>query len=389
MNLPDHFAGFTRSIGRPGIRNNLLIVSVCGLNAAGARKVKTALPESILISTPYGRGQVGRDKLFHDTTLSQLACHPNTGGVILLAPDKAMRQLYQSVIDARGRLCKGFSLQESSEDSEQLVHSAIAAGRELLTTLKEQQRQPCPTSSLALAIECGHSDASSGIVANPLSGDFADVLVAAGGSVVISETLEWTGTEASLYERCKSQQVAQKLKKLVTARHQIAKDAGQNIHIGNPAPQNHVGGITTLEEKSLGAIAKGGTTNIVGSLEQGESIPELSGLYLMDTPTLSPESITSMVASGAQVVIFTTGQGNPYGSAVAPTIKLTANPDTADRIPHQVDFDASEAFRGIKNRQSLVPDLARLMIKVCEGHAVACEKLDEGDESISRLSPSI
>lgn len=389
MNLPDHFAGFTRSKGRPGIRNNLLIVSVCGLNAPGARKVKAAHPEAILISTLYGRGQVGKDKLFHDTTLSRLACHPNTGGVILLAPDTAMRQRYQSYIEAQGRHCKGFSLQESAEDSEQLVRRAIEAGRELLTTLKEQKRQPCPVSSLTLAIECGHSDASSGIVANPLSGDFADVLIAAGGNVVISETLEWAGTEEGLYKRCQSQQVAQKLKQLVTARHQIATDAGQNIHIGNPGPQNHVGGITTLEEKSQGAIAKGGTTDIVGVLEQGEFIPEHSGLYLMDTPTLSPESITSMVASGAQLVVFTTGQGNPYGSAVAPTIKLTANPDTAGRLPHQIDFDASTAFRGINNRQSLVPDLARLIINVCGGQAVACEILHEGDESISRLSPSI
>jgi altronate dehydratase large subunit len=109
----------------------------------------------------------------------------------------------------------------------------------------------------------------------------------------------------------------------------------------------------------------------------------------MDTPTLSPESITSMVAGGAQLVIFTTGQGNPYGSAVAPTIKLTANPETADRLPHQIDFDASTAFLGVNNRLSLIPELTRLIINVCEGHAVACETLHEGDESISRLSPSI
>jgi len=389
MKLPEHFAGFTRSDDRPGIRNNLLILSVCGLNAPGARKVKTALPEAVLISTMYGRGQVGDDKLFHDAALTHLACHPNTGGVILLAPDKAMRERYQADIEAHGRLCKGFSLQESAEDSEQLVRSAIAAGQELLTALKEQQRQSCPVSSLALAIECGHSDASSGIVANPLCGDLADVLIGAGGSVVISETLEWTGTEAGLYQRCQSPQVAQKLKQLVSARHRIAANAGQKIHIGNPGPQNHAGGITTLEEKSHGAIAKGGTTNIVGALEQGEAVPPHAGLYLMDTPTLSPESITSMVAAGAQLVIFTTGQGNPYGSAVAPTLKLTANPDTARRLPHQIDFDASAAFRGMRTRQSLVPELARLIISVCEGQVVACEALHEGDESISRLSPSI
>lgn len=389
MSLPKNFNGYTRSEGRPGIRNHLLILSVCGLNAPGARKVKAALPEALLISTMYGRGQVGKDKLFHDTTLTQLACHPNTGGVILLAPDKPMRHRYQSDIEAQGRLCQGFSLQECAEDSEQLVNLAIAAGRELLISLNEQERQPCQLTSLALAMECGHSDASSGIIANPLSGDIADRLVAAGGSVVISETLEWTGTETGLYERCQTRQIADKLKQLVTARHHIATQVGKNIHIGNPGPQNHTGGITTLEEKSLGAIAKGGTSDIAGALAQGESIPEQAGLYLMDTPTLSPESITSMVAAGSQLLIFTTGQGNPYGSAVAPTIKLTANPDTAQRLPHQIDFDASAAFNGMTNRQSLVPELAKLIANVCDGQPVACETLKEGDESISRLGASI
>jgi altronate dehydratase large subunit len=238
-------------------------------------------------------------------------------------------------------------------------------------------------------MECGHSDASSGIVANPLAGDLADLLIAAGGAAVFSETLEWTGTEPSLYARCLTPEIAARLEALVTARHRIARDAGKNIRLGNPGPQNHDGGITTLEEKSHGAVSKGGTGPIAGALEQAEPLPETPGLYLMDTPTLSPESISSMVAGGAQLVIFTTGQGNPYGSAMAPTIKLTANPQTAARLPRQIDFDASAVFSGMRLRGELLPDLAGLVMQICEGATVSAETLEECDEAISRLLPSV
>jgi altronate dehydratase large subunit len=343
----------------------------------------------VLISSAFGRGQIGNDKTFHDSLLSQFGCHPNVGAVLLLAADKPMRQRYQSIIESSGRLCAGFSLQEYGEDSEQLVSQAISAGQTFALTLAGMLRQPCETSALAVAIECGHSDATSGIVANPLVGDLADRLIAQGASVVISETMEWTGTERDLYARCRTPDIAEKLKRLIQQRHAIAAAADIDIHYGNPGPQNHIGGITTLAEKSHGAIAKGGTTGIVGALDQGEVIPEIPGLFLMDTPTLSPESISSMVAASAQIVIFTTGQGNPYGSAVAPTIKLTANPDTARRLPRQIDYDASAAFTGVATRTSMLPALAMKFLEVCEGSPVAAECLAEGDEVISRLAPSI
>jgi len=387
--LPSHFLGYRRKAGRPGIRNHLLVLSVCGLNAAGALKVHAGLPKSLLISSAFGRGQIGADKQLHDSHLSQLACHPNIGAVVLLAPDAELRAQYQSIIEASGRPCAGFSLQETKEDSEQLAANAISAGRQLIHELDDTRRQICSLSELAIAIECGHSDATSGIIANPLAGDLADQVVAQGGAVVISETMEWTGTETGLYARCREPEIAQKLESLIRDRHALADAANIDIHYGNPGPQNHVGGITTLEEKSLGAIAKGGTSDIVGALDQGQLLPAAAGLYLMDTPSLSPESISSMVAASAQLVVFTTGQGNPYGSAVAPTIKLTANPKTAKRLADQIDFDGSTAFTGTTTRQSLLPELAKTLIEVCEGKQVAVEILGEGFESISRLSASI
>lgn len=382
------FAGYPRSMGRPGIRNHLVILSMCGLNAPGARKVAIALPQAVLISSPYGRGQVGNDKAFHAHMLQAFATHPNTGAVLVLAPDDGLCETMCAAIAKTGRPVSGFSLQSWEENGTAMTAAAIETGARMLEHVQAQSRQDCDLENIVIAAECGHSDASSGIVTNPLVGDLLDHHIARGGAAVFAETLEWLGCEQGLYARCSNPRVAERLRALVSARHAILDAAGQDIHVGNPGPQNHAGGITTLEEKSLGAICKGGRSPIIAALAEGEPITQ-PGLHLMDTPTLSPESISSMVAAGAQVVCFTTGHGNPYGSALSPTIKLTANPETAARLPDQIDFDASDVFCGLLDRAALIPDLVKLMENTCTGTLTCVERNREGDEVISRLGPSV
>ncbi|MSU88698.1 hypothetical protein GE300_03570 [Rhodobacteraceae bacterium 2CG4] len=388
MILPDAFQGYRRADGRAGIRNHLLILSVCGLNGPGARKLAAALPRAVPVFSPYGRGQLGADAKFHRDVLVALGTHPNTGAVIVLAPDAGLRALYQQQIEDTGRAAAGFSLQEAGEDSEAMLAAAADAGRDLLAWLDEQDRVPCPISELVLAVECGHSDASSGMIANPLAGDLCDALIAAGGAALFSETIEWLGTETILAARARSPEVAERLRDFLRERQRTARAAGRDLRLGNPGPQNHDGGITTLEEKALGAIRKGGTAPIAGALAQGAPVPG-PGLWLMDTPALSPESITSMVAGGAQAVCFTTGHGNPYGSAVAPTLKMCANPETVRRVPGQIDFDASPAFTGEAPRRSLLAPLAARFLGICEGAPTGAERAKECDEVISRLGPSV
>ena len=382
------FQGYPRATGRAGIRNHLLILSLCGLNGPGARRLAAALPQAVLVATGYGRGQVGADKVFHTQMLNALATHPNVGAVLVLAPDDEACATVVETVAATGREVAGFSLQSWHEDSTAMIVAAQAEGDKLAHRLANQTRQPCPLSDIVIAAECGHSDASSGIVANPLVGDLFDHHIALGGAAVFSETMEWLGCEPGLFARCHTPDIAARLQNLVAARHAIATAQGHNIRIGNPGPQNHEGGITTLEEKSLGAISKGGTGSIMGALAAGEYVAG-PGLYLMDTPTLSPESITSMVAGGAQVVCFTTGHGNPYGSALAPTIKITANPDAVARLPNQIDFDGSGVFTGAVARADRAADLVSLLQAVCDGARTASERNGEGDEVISRLGPSV
>jgi len=382
------FLGYRRASGPPGIRNHLVILSLSGLESAIARTLHGQFPDAVFISTPYGRGHVGADRAFQHLMMAALATHPNAGAVLVLGPDRKAVSRLCDAAKAAGRPFAGLSLEDAHEDRFELLLRAGRAAARLKHQISRATRQHCPPDDLAIAIECGHSGATSGIVATPLAGDLAEAIVAAGGKALFSETLEWTGTADILAERAASPAVAAAIRGALDRRHAIARAADHDIQSGNPGPQNHAGGITTLEEKSLGAIAKGGNQPIQGVLDEGMPLPSRPGLYLMDTPCLSPESITSMIASGAQLVVFTTDQGNPYASALAPTIKITANPDAA-RLLEQIDFDASDVFEGGRSRSEMLPGLLSLVGDIVSGALTWGEVTGAGAESISRLGPSI
>ena len=383
------FLGFERASGPPGVRNHVIILSLSGLDNAAARAVQRLCPNALLIGSTYGRGHVGRDLSFQRDMMKAIATHPNVGGCVVIGPDNKLVGGVGEALDAAGRPWFGLSLQALHEDRFALIDQAARAVTRLIHQVSRQKRTPHPLSKLSVAIECGHSDATSGIVSNPLAGDLAVWLVQSGGRALFSETIEWTGTEEILAARALTPEVGEAIRAAMNARFETARAAGQDVQANNPGPQNHAGGITTLEEKSLGAIAKGGEQPIAGLLREGECLPDEAGLYLMDTPTFSPESITSMVVSGAQVVLFTTGQGNPYGSALAPTIKITANPDSAACLSEQIDFDAGAVLDGTATREDLVPAAQELLLDVANGALTWSEAAGEATESLSRLGPSI
>ncbi|MGI9522917.1 MAG: UxaA family hydrolase [Hyphomicrobiaceae bacterium] len=383
------YQGFSRASGSPGVRNHVLILSLSGLENAAARAIQALHPSVLLVSSTYGRGHVGEDLRFQRAAVKALATHPNVGGAVVLGPDDNIVNEVALEVVAAGRFCEGLSLQSCLEDRYTLIERGARAVARLLHQTSRHQREPQPISTLAIAIECGHSDATSGIVANPLVGEFATWLVGGGGRAVFSETLEWIGAESILTERTAGPEIAQDILAAIDRRKEIARLAGADVQANNPGPQNHAGGITTLEEKSLGAIAKGGVQPIVGLLRQGDRLPGERGLYLMDTPCFSPESITSMIAAGCQIALFTTGQGNPYGSTLAPTIKVSANPDTTRRLVEQIDIDASAVLEGRSRPGELLPELRRSVVEIASGGLTWCEATGEGAESLSRLGPSI
>jgi altronate dehydratase large subunit len=250
------------------------------------------------------------------------------------------------------------------------------------------RREPAPVSSLFVAVECGHSDATSGVASNPLAGKVVDRIVDAGGTAVFGETIEWLGAEHVLARRAATAGVAAAIVAAVRRREDAVAGVGLDLTGNNPGVENIRGGLSSIEEKSLGAIAKGGSRPIAGVLGVAES-PKRAGAYVMDAPCFSPESMTGFAAAGAQVMLFTTGAGNSYCSAVAPTIKISARPDTVARLSTQIDFDASGVFEGRDDPDAAADCLYALLLEVCSGTRTWGELLGESGESIIRVGGSL
>jgi altronate dehydratase large subunit len=274
------------------------------------------------------------------------------------------------------------------EDALALVDAGVRAAIGLVHEASFLRRESCDIGELCIAVECGHSDTSSGLVCNPLAGRLTEMLVAAGGQAMFSETAEWTGAEHLLVARAAKPEIAQAIEAAVAQRARMVRDAGGDLYAQNPGPQNIAGGLTTIEEKALGAIAKGGRQAIQGVLAPAQRPPG-PGLYLMDTPYFSPESMTAMIAGGAHIVMFTTGAGNSYCSLVAPTFKMSANPATAQRLTEQIDFAAAGVLDRTKTLDAAANDAMNRLLQVASGALTFGEIAGEGCEVVSRLGASI
>lgn len=382
------FLGYARPNGGAGVRNHLLVLSAAGLTGPAARRVAQALPGARLVTMPYGGGLIGADQVLHMRTLTGLACNPNVGAVLLIGSDPPKLRTLAQAIAAHGTPLASVCLDDCDHDSLSLSDRAIRAGAALHHGLSRQRRVPQPVSQLFIGLECGRSDPSSGIVANPLIGRLTDNVIRHGGSAVFGETLEWLGAEHLLARRAASPAVAEALRAAVLRRERLAASQGVDLLGNNPGPTNIAAGLSTIEEKSLGAIAKSGSAPITGVLDYGEA-PATPGLYAMDAPAYSPESLSGFVAAGAQMLLFSTGVGNSYVSQLAPTIKLSANPVATQRLREQLDFDASAVFRGDSTLDDAARDLLAQLIDIASGSLTWGEVLGEGDEVVSRLGEAL
>lgn len=380
--------GFLRPDGSVGVRNHVLVLSVASLTNPTARRITRAVEGTIAVTTPYGRGQIGPDADLHHRILVGLGRNPNVAAALVLGPDRECADRVAAHIASTGKRVEVLSLAEVEEDALSLTDRGIRVSAHLVQATSRQRRVATPLSALFVGVECGHSDTSSGAVANPLVGMVADRVVDAGGRCVIGETLEWLGAEHVLSERAANPAIGAAIMTAVGQRETAARTAGVDLLGKNPGPENIAGGLSTIEEKSLGAISKGGCRPIQGVLEMAEA-PVGQGSYVMDAPYFSPESMTGLVASGAQLLLFTTGAGNSICNALAPTIKVSANPATCRRLREQLDFDASSVLTGAEDLTRRADDLMELLLDVASGTLTFGELLGEGEEVISRLGSSL
>jgi len=250
------------------------------------------------------------------------------------------------------------------------------------------KRVPLSTNELVVGLECGGSDTTSGLFGNPALGQFTDLLVDEGGTAIFSEPVECLGAQDLLRKRAASPHVAERLIATVEAYNILAKEQGVDLAGTNPTPDNLAGGLTSIEEKSLGALAKTGTRQIMGVLGYAEPAPG-PGVWMMDAPAAAVENITALAAGGAQVICFVTGSCNPSGHPIAPTIKISANPATVSKMPSHLDVGLAEMAQSQMDIGQARAKIAENLKLVVNGAPTAAEKLDYLETNISRFGLSV
>ncbi len=378
------FLGFRRASGRPGVRNHTLILSVTGLTTPAARRIARSLNGVTVLGTQHDSGLLGHDRKVHRGALAAFACHPNVGGVVVIGANEPVVEMVAGAAASAGRLVEAITLDACGHDVLTLSDKALRAAAGFVHRLSCQRREELPAADLLLGLECGRSDPSSGLVANPLVGAVVDRLVDAGGAAIFGETTEWIGAEEPLMRKARDATVAERLKAAAARRESMAQAAGIDLTGNNPSQTNIEAGLSSIEEKSLGAIAKAGSRPIQGVIGYGEAPPG-PGVWAMDAPAYAPESLTGFSTAGSSMALFTTGVGNSYVSALMPTLKLTGNPATARRVTQQLEFEASAVFTGEESLDAAADRMVDRLLEIASGALTWGEILGEGDEAISRF----
>lgn len=381
-----NFWGYQRSDGKVGIRNHVLILpaSVCASDTT--RIIASQVKGAISFNNQNGCSQVPPDMKLTMDILAGYAANPNIYGtvVVSLGCEGCQMDLVTEAIRQRtNKPLKTLIIQQEG-GTIKTVEKGVRYAQEMVQEAALLQKKEFPVSELILGTNCGGSDPSSGLGSNPLVGALSDRLVEMGATSVLCETTEFLGAEHILARRAVNQQVHDKIYEIVYRYEESLKMIGQEIRSGNPSPGNIAGGLTTLEEKSLGCIHKGGKSPINAVYEYAEPMRTGHGLVIMDTPSNDAASVAGLIAGGCQLVVFTTGLGTPTGNAVAPVMKITANKNTYRTMKDNLDFDASHMIYGPETPQEITEDFLRKVIDVCNGKLVKAEALGYIETAISR-----
>ena len=369
------FLGYRRADGTVGVRNHVGIVSTVTCANDVAKWISDSVPGTVSFTHQQGCGNPGPDMAHVHRTLSGLGANPNLGAVLLVSLGcEGPVDHIQQAIARTGKPVERVVIQEIGGASKAFQEGSRIA-REMLTTISELQREEVDDSNLLIGIKCGASDTTQGIAANPAVGAMCDLVVQAGGTCVFGETPEMLGTEHILCRRAATEAVGQRIYDIVEDVEKRAAILGVDIRGANPSRGNIAGGLTTIEEKSLGAIVKGGTTTIQGVLIHGERPPG-KGLFILDGPGQEPKAVTALAAAGAQIIVFATGLGAPQGFPFVPVVKVTANPRTAEHLSEHIDI-LVDIF-GDASLETLGAQLYQETLKVASGRQTKAEALNYG-----------
>ena len=368
------FKGYERENGNVGIRNELWVVPTVGcVNGIGDRIVDKFKEEVNPIGLDgievykhnYGCSQLGDDHVNTRTILGNLVKHPNAGGVLVLGlgcENNTMAEFIESLGDYDKKRIKFLVAQEVSNE----IEEGAKILKKLYDNMKDDKRVDVPVSKLKIGLKCGGSDGFSGITANPLVGNFSDFLVSQGGTTILTEVPEMFGAETILMNRAKDEETFDKTVHLINDFKEYFMAYDQPIY-ENPSPGNKAGGITTLEDKSLGCTQKSGKATVVDVLKYGETL-KVNGLNLLSGPGNDLVAASALAAAGCHIVLFTTGRGTPFGTFI-PTIKISTNSALYDLKPHWMDFNAGSLVED-KSLDEVTEELVKFILEVSGGKLV-------------------
>jgi altronate dehydratase large subunit len=380
------FWGYRRTEGRPGIRNHVLILPTCACGSESARVVASQVRGAVNIVFNTGCSDVAANTLMSQKVLTGFACNPNVYGIVIVGlgcETVGHKELGDKIRGMTSKPVVDFGIQDEG-GTLKTIEKAVRAARDMAAEAGMQQKELFDISELFLGIECGGSDATSGIASNPAVGELSDELVDLGATTMMSESIEWIGGEHVLAARAATPEIHNQIIRVCEAYEEHLKQAGQDCRAGQPTPGNKAGGLSTLDEKSLGCIRKGGTRPIVEVLDQGAR-PTKHGAVVMDTAGYDISSVTSMTAGGCQAIIFTTGRGTPTGNAIVPVLKVTANARTYEKMEDNMDVDLSGIITGTTTYQEEGKRLLGVIGDICNGKMTKAEAFGFSDIAVDHV----
>lgn len=384
---------YLRSNGNMGIRNELWIIPTVGCVNGQAQAIVNRVKKELDVSHiddvrvythNYGCSQLGDDHENTKKILAAICTHPNAGGVLVLSLGCENNQQadFKKVMGEWDTNRVRFLISQDVEDE---IEVGFTLMKELVENMRKDYREPLPLSKLKIGLKCGGSDGFSGITANPLLGYFSDWLIAQGGTTILTEVPEMFGSESILMNRARNKQVFKDIVALINNFKDYFRKYEQPIY-ENPSPGNKIGGITTLEEKSLGCTQKGGKSEVVDVLDYAETVSK-HGLNLLNAPGNDLVATTALGASGCQLVLFTTGRGTPFGSFI-PTLKLSTNTLLAKQKPHWIDFDAGTLLSN-ESMEEMLQRFIHYVVAVINGKKINSEKNDFRDIAIFKTGVTL
>ncbi|GAB2765852.1 UxaA family hydrolase [Sinomonas soli] len=379
-------SGYRREDGSVGIRNYTVILPVDDLSNAAAEAVAKVVPGTLALPHAYGRLQFGPDLDLTFRTLIGTGSNANVASVVVIGIEPNWTQLIVEGIAKTGKKVQGFSIERNGDLK--TIEKASRAAAAFLQEDSEKYREPVERREIMMSIKCGESDTTSGLGSCPTTAEAVDRWVDAGGTVLFGETTELTGGEHLIAERCVNDAVRQRFQAIYDNYIDVVERTGANLLGSQPTQGNIRGGLSTIEEKAMGNIAKTGTKPVVGVLESAEAPGAGPGLYFMDTSSAAAECITLMAAAGAVVHLFPTGQGNVIGNPIEPVVKITANPLTAETMSEHMDVDCSGLLRREYDLSSAGDQLMEVIDRTVNGRLTCNEVLGHREFVMTRLYPS-